>query len=67
MEAVELYREESEKLEEHSAACKAAGKEVWWFLDTQSPLREKHSIWLKFSFSLHKIGLELEKFTNTDF
>uniref|UniRef100_A0A673HQH1 WD repeat-containing protein 3 n=1 Tax=Sinocyclocheilus rhinocerous TaxID=307959 RepID=A0A673HQH1_9TELE len=27
MEAVELYREESEKLEEHSAACKAAGKE----------------------------------------
>uniref|UniRef100_A0A673HRF7 WD repeat-containing protein 3 n=1 Tax=Sinocyclocheilus rhinocerous TaxID=307959 RepID=A0A673HRF7_9TELE len=28
MEAVELYREESEKLEEHSAACKAAGKEV---------------------------------------
>uniref|UniRef100_A0A671RS55 WD repeat-containing protein 3-like n=1 Tax=Sinocyclocheilus anshuiensis TaxID=1608454 RepID=A0A671RS55_9TELE len=28
MEAVELYREESEKLEEHSAACKAAGKEL---------------------------------------
>lgn len=29
MEALELYREESKKLEEHSAACKAAGKEVW--------------------------------------
>ncbi|XP_043104416.1 WD repeat-containing protein 3 [Puntigrus tetrazona] len=28
MEAVELYREESEKLEEHSDACKAAGKEL---------------------------------------
>uniref|UniRef100_A0A672Q5A5 WD repeat-containing protein 3-like n=1 Tax=Sinocyclocheilus grahami TaxID=75366 RepID=A0A672Q5A5_SINGR len=27
MEAIELYREESEKLEEHRAACKAAGKE----------------------------------------
>uniref|UniRef100_A0A672Q5L7 WD repeat-containing protein 3-like n=1 Tax=Sinocyclocheilus grahami TaxID=75366 RepID=A0A672Q5L7_SINGR len=28
MEAIELYREESEKLEEHRAACKAAGKEL---------------------------------------
>lgn len=29
MEALELYREESKKLEEHKAACNAAGKEVW--------------------------------------
>uniref|UniRef100_A0A8C2H2F4 WD repeat domain 3 n=1 Tax=Cyprinus carpio TaxID=7962 RepID=A0A8C2H2F4_CYPCA len=28
MEAIELYKEESEKLEEHRAACKAVGKEV---------------------------------------
>uniref|UniRef100_A0A8C0YDI7 WD repeat domain 3 n=1 Tax=Cyprinus carpio carpio TaxID=630221 RepID=A0A8C0YDI7_CYPCA len=28
MEAIELYREESEKLEEHRAACKAVGKEL---------------------------------------
>ncbi|XP_073702084.1 WD repeat-containing protein 3 [Garra rufa] len=28
MEAIELYREETEKLEEHKAACKAAGKEL---------------------------------------
>uniref|UniRef100_A0A673KQQ7 WD repeat-containing protein 3-like n=1 Tax=Sinocyclocheilus rhinocerous TaxID=307959 RepID=A0A673KQQ7_9TELE len=28
MEAIELYREESEKLEEHRATCKAAGKEL---------------------------------------
>lgn len=28
MEALELYREESKKLEEHKAACNAAGKEV---------------------------------------
>lgn len=29
MEALELYREESKKLEEHKVACAAAGKEVW--------------------------------------
>uniref|UniRef100_A0A3B1K7X8 WD repeat domain 3 n=1 Tax=Astyanax mexicanus TaxID=7994 RepID=A0A3B1K7X8_ASTMX len=29
MEALELYREESKKLEEHKAACEAAGKQVW--------------------------------------
>ncbi|XP_058022127.1 WD repeat-containing protein 3 [Ahaetulla prasina] len=28
MEAIELYREETTKLEEHKAVCKAAGKEV---------------------------------------
>uniref|UniRef100_A0A8C2CKJ6 WD repeat domain 3 n=1 Tax=Cyprinus carpio TaxID=7962 RepID=A0A8C2CKJ6_CYPCA len=28
MEAIELYKEESEKLEEHRAACKAVGKEL---------------------------------------
>uniref|UniRef100_A0A8C5RDS6 Small-subunit processome Utp12 domain-containing protein n=1 Tax=Laticauda laticaudata TaxID=8630 RepID=A0A8C5RDS6_LATLA len=28
MEAIELYREETTKLEEHKAICKAAGKEV---------------------------------------
>ncbi|KAK2905151.1 hypothetical protein Q8A67_006950 [Cirrhinus molitorella] len=28
MEAVELYREETEKLEEHKAACQAAGKKL---------------------------------------
>lgn len=28
MEAIELYREESAKLKEHNAICKAAGKEV---------------------------------------
>lgn len=28
MEALELYREESKKLEEHKTACEAAGKEV---------------------------------------
>lgn len=29
MEALELYREESKKLEAHKAACEVAGKEVW--------------------------------------
>lgn len=28
MEAVELYREETAKMKEHKAICKAAGKEV---------------------------------------
>ena len=28
MEAVELYREETAKMREHKAICKAAGKEV---------------------------------------
>lgn len=28
MEAIELYREETAKLKEHEAICKAAGKEV---------------------------------------
>lgn len=28
MEAIELYREETAKLKEHNAICKAAGKEV---------------------------------------
>lgn len=28
MEAIELYREETAKLKEHKAICKAAGKEV---------------------------------------
>lgn len=44
MEAIELYREESKKLEEHRAACEAAGKEVWCFLEkkhTQIPLRDE--------------------------
>lgn len=29
MEALELYREESKKLEQHKAACEAAGKQVF--------------------------------------
>lgn len=29
MEALELYREENKKLEEHKTACEVAGKEVW--------------------------------------
>lgn len=28
MEAIELYREETAKIEEHRAICRAAGKEV---------------------------------------
>lgn len=28
MEAIELYREESKRLEEHREACEAAGKKV---------------------------------------
>lgn len=28
MEAIELYREETAKMKEHKAICKAAGKEV---------------------------------------
>uniref|UniRef100_A0A672Q5Q2 WD repeat-containing protein 3-like n=1 Tax=Sinocyclocheilus grahami TaxID=75366 RepID=A0A672Q5Q2_SINGR len=36
MEAIELYREESEKLEEHRAACKAAGKEDWSLKSSQN-------------------------------
>jgi len=32
MEAIELYREETAKLREHKAICKAAGKEVRRFI-----------------------------------
>ena len=31
MEAIELYREETAKMREHKAICKAAGKEVRQF------------------------------------
>lgn len=36
MEALELYREESKKLEQHKAACEAAGKEVRSIFNTKS-------------------------------
>lgn len=58
MEAVELYREESKKLEEHRDACEAAGKEVWCFPE-KSTLKFhseiKLNIGYKFSFILHII------------
>jgi U3 small nucleolar RNA-associated protein 12 len=34
MEAIELYREETAKMKEHRAICKAAGKEVGYPLYT---------------------------------
>lgn len=39
MEAIELYREETAKMREHKAICKAAGKEVRQSIKLRS---EKH-------------------------
>uniref|UniRef100_A0A8C0QM05 WD repeat-containing protein 3 n=1 Tax=Chelonoidis abingdonii TaxID=106734 RepID=A0A8C0QM05_CHEAB len=52
MEAIELYREETAKLKEHQAICKAAGKEV---------KRPGHNIPSGSSLSLRSLLSELEE------
>uniref|UniRef100_A0A8C1HF30 WD repeat-containing protein 3 n=2 Tax=Cyprinus carpio TaxID=7962 RepID=A0A8C1HF30_CYPCA len=61
MEAVELYREESEKLEEHSAACKAAGKEPKAFKLIYFPsVMYRYVLWISLTLSSVFLFSELE-------